>query len=76
MARKICFILAIHSSLEGVKGTDKRLQELSSLWREGTETAELCLDNRGRNRNSKTSSVVNPRPGRWLAEAQGLKEPW
>lgn len=42
LARKICFILAIHSSLEGVKGTDKRLQELSSLWREGTETAELC----------------------------------
>lgn len=53
MARKICFILAIHSSLEGVKGTDKRLQELSSLWREETETAQLCLDNRGKKQKLK-----------------------
>ena len=61
--------LPVNSSLEWVKRRDKRLQESWSLWREGTEAAELCLDNRGRNTSLtklfRSQSKAREMAGRW-----------
>lgn len=68
--------LAVNSNLEVVKGQTKGFRSSSVCGGREQKQWGSALIIGEETQTSQNSSVVNPRPGRWLADDQVLKEPW